>query len=86
MLIRSARARDMLGGMLMVSDMPVAGGRQDLARAPRPTPRRLSGQPCGTFLGFPPPSRSDLTKLCTQTRRDRAEMADNSPGTDWYDW
>ena len=33
MLIRSARARDMLGGMLMVSDMPVAGGRQGLARA-----------------------------------------------------
>lgn len=64
MLIRSARARDMLGGMLMVSDMPVAGGREGLARAPRPTPRRLFGA-VRNFPCFPPPRRSPSKALHT---------------------
>ena len=84
MLIRSARARDMLGGMLMVSDMPVAGGRQGLARGASPDTAQTAVR---NFPCFPPPRRSaHQAKLRTQTRRDRGAMADNSPGTDWYDW
>ena len=53
MLIRSARARDMLGGMLMVSDMPVAGGREGLARGASPDTAQAVGTAVRNFPRFP---------------------------------